>query len=106
MSVNYELSDTITVAEIDECHASKLSAFLHPTGQCDCLAYIFNAELSAGVCCVHICLVVYFRLKSDKNSQINLNIIILTHTTFHPYAKMTDLREMSPSIKSVIHEKG
>ena len=57
MGVNYKLGDAVAVAKVHEGHSSELSALLYPSGQGHCLACIFDAEFSAGVCSVHMCLV-------------------------------------------------
>ena len=54
--VECQLGNTISVTKINEGKSAKIVDALYPSGESDLLAYIFNAEFTAGICSVHIIL--------------------------------------------------
>ena len=51
--VEYNLSDSISVAEVDESHAAHSAHALHPAGQRDALSRIGETQLAASVGSIH-----------------------------------------------------
>jgi len=52
--IKYQLSNTITVADIDKCHSSHFAGFLHPTGQCNHQTFIRKAQVATSSCSIHL----------------------------------------------------
>jgi hypothetical protein len=48
-----QLSNAVSVAQIDPQHTAFIARALHPAAQGYLLSVMFNAEFSAGVCSVH-----------------------------------------------------
>ena len=50
-----DLRNSVTVTEIDKCHGSEITDFLHPSGEGDLLVDMFGSQAAASVGSIHRC---------------------------------------------------
>ena len=52
--IHRQLSDSVSVPQVDESHSSKFSGFLHPACQCNRLSDVGDPKFAASMSSVHI----------------------------------------------------
>ena len=77
ISLHHELCDSITVAKVNEGHASEFTAALHPSGQRHLFSNITYAEFSAGIASVHYCEIIIYANLCFFRKLSNLSALIL-----------------------------
>ena len=51
--IEYQLCDSVAVAQVNECHTAHLTCSLYPSGKCHFAAGISESKLTASFCSVH-----------------------------------------------------
>ncbi len=66
LGVEHHLSDAVTVAEVDKCHAAHFAYSLYPAGESDLAAGVGEAKLAAGIGPEHFMCVLKLQLYLSK----------------------------------------